>query len=367
MTELDELALQLKRNEAMRRAMPLTRLVDYGVSPADAVLIHNNTAAENPPEWHGACAALAVRHADIARLACADGRLPAGAEEWRQTAALYLSAQLAFNQDTAEKARLYEQARFALRAYAPLASGAHGVLVDELLLSSEPGTLHGWLVAPPGAAATAAVIIIGGLSGWGAVYLSMAISLARRGILCLLAEGPGQGATRLVSGLHLSLDTFPLFQCFVNHAQQLGAQRIGVWGNSFGGLFAARLAVMDPRVNAVCINGAPMRPELPGFRTAREQMHAVFGSNDGHDLQNHLRSLWLDASRDRIKAPMLVVEGGQDPLVPLGEQHAFLALSPGQGTVMTWDDGEHTIYNHAADRNERVCGWFHKALVGSGH
>lgn len=366
MSESDELALRLKRNEALRRAMPLTRLADYGVSPADAVLVHNNTAAENPPEWPDACEALAAWHTDLAYLACADGRLLAGAEEWRQAAALYLSAQLAFNLDTPEKARLYEKARHALRAYAPLATDAHGVRVDELQLSSDQGELHGWLVAPPGVAATAAVIIIGGLSGWGAVYLGMATSLARRGILCLLAEGPGQGATRLFSGLHLSQSTFPLFQRFVDHAQQLGAQRIGVWGNSFGGLLAARLAVMDARVNAVCINGAPMRPELPGFRTAREQMQAVFGSNDEHDVQKHLAALWLDASRDHINAPMLVVEGGQDPLVPLGEQHAFFALSPGQGTVMSWDDGEHTIYNHAAERNERVGGWFDKALVVPG-
>lgn len=366
MSESDELALRLKRNEALRRAMPLTRLADYGVSPADAVLVHNDTATENPPEWPDACEALAARHADLARMACADGRLLAGAEEWRQAAALYLSAQLAFNLDTPEKVRLYEKARHALRAYAPLAPDAHGVRVDELQLSSDQGVLHGWLVAPPGAAATAAVIIIGGLSGWGSVYLSMATSLARRGILCLLAEGPGQGATRLFSGLHLSQGTFPLFRRFVDHAQQLGAQRIGVWGNSFGGLLAARLAVMDTRVNAVCINGAPMRPELPGFRTAREQMQAVFGSNDEHDVQKHLAALWLDAERDHIDAPMLVVEGGQDPLVPLGEQHAFFALSPGQGTVMSWDDGEHTIYNHAAERNERVGGWFGEALVVPG-
>lgn len=368
MSESDELALRLKRNEALRRAMPLTRLADYGVSPADAVLIHHNTAADNPPEWPDACEALAASHADLACLACADGHLLAGAEEWRQAAALYLAAQLAFNLDTPEKVQLYEKARHALRAYAPLAPDAHGVRVDELRLFSDQGELHGWLVAPPGeVTATAAVIIIGGLSGWGAVYLSMAMSLASRGILCLLAEGPGQGATRLVSGLHLSHGTFSLFRRFVDHAQQLGAQRIGVWGNSFGGLLAARLAVIDVRVNAVCINGAPMRPELPGFRTAREQMQAVFGSNDEHDVQKHLAALWLDASRDHINAPMLVVEGGQDPLVPLGEQHAFLTLSPRQGTIMSWDDGEHTIYNHAAERNERVVGWFGEVLVGPSH
>jgi alpha-beta hydrolase superfamily lysophospholipase len=362
--ELKAPALLSKRNEALRRAVPLTRLADYGVAPHDALAIHEQTGAENPREWHEACEEIASRHAQAARQACAGGRLHAGADEWRQAAALYQAAQLAFNVDTPEKAMLYNQARHALRAYAPLAPVAHGVSVDELRLSSDQGELYGWLVAPPGGSVTAAVIIIGGLSGWGAAYLGMAMSLARSGMLCLLTEGPGQGSTRMVSGLHLSQGTFPLFRRFVDHAQLLGAQRIGVWGNSFGGLFAARLAVMDPRVKGVCINGAPMHPEVPGFQTAREQMGAVFGSNDEHDLQSHLASLWLDASRDRIDAPVLVVEGGQDPLVPLGEQHAFLALSPRQGTVMTWDDGEHTIYNHATDRNERICAWFHETLVG---
>ena len=62
---------------------------------------------------------------------------------------------------------------------------------------------------------------------------------------------------------------------------------------------------------------------------------------------------------------VLVVEGGLDPLLPLGGQAPFLRLSdaPGGG-VLTWPDGEHTIYNHAAQRNAQVADWFARHLAG---
>ena len=59
-----------------------------------------------------------------------------------------------------------------------------------------------------------------------------------------------------------------------------------------------------------------------------------------------------------------MVEGGHDPLVPLGSQSAFAALTT--STVVStlgWPDGEHTIYNHSDERNARVGDWFAARLA----
>lgn len=348
-----------KRNAALMRAVPLTRLVDYGVTVGDALELTARVSTEAAPAWDLVAEEMAGRYVSLAQEAAAGGCMISAAQAWACAAALYQVAQLAFNADEPRKAALYEAGRQAM-----LAHGAMVGSVSELQMPCPEGVLYGWQVSPPTGTAFAAVVIVGGLSGWGTVYLSMAHALACRGVLCVLAEGPGQGSTRMRSGLHLEAQTLPLFKRFVDHAQASGARRIGICGNSFGGLFAAHIAATDPRVSAVCINGAPMAPTVPDFRTAREQMVALFGVKSEAALESRLADLRISPHKHRIDASMLVVEGGRDPLVALGEQSSFFALVQRQRCqLMTWPDGEHTIYNHAAWRNARVADWFCAQLL----
>lgn len=347
-----------KHLAAMQRAVPVTRMVDYGVPLGDALHAHDLVTTDDSARWDEVCERLAARHHGFAEAAEETGQSATAAQAWRAASALLQCAQLAFNQDVPRKGALYEQARTALARHAHLS----GDLAD-LQLSTAHGALHGWTVRPDGATATAAVIILGGLSGWGSVYLDIGRALAARGLLAILAEGPGQGLTRLRGGMHLEERTLPLFSAFLDHAESLGARRFGVWGNSFGGLFAARLAASDRRVQAVCVNGAPMTPSIPTFRTAREQMEAVFGVDDEASLGHRLQWLAMSPRCHRIDAHMLVVQGGRDTLVPLGEQASFFTLVPTYAkATLTWEGGEHTIYNYAQERNARTADWFAERL-----
>jgi esterase/lipase len=110
-----------------------------------------------------------------------------------------------------------------------------------------------------------------------------------------------------------------------------------------------------------------MVPSVPTFRTAREQMDAVFGTTREPELAECLAALALDPSRHRTKAAMLILEGGRDVLVPIGSQKSFFDLSTSdRRSVLTWGDGQHTIYNHAQERNDRVADWFSKQLGVTG-
>lgn len=347
-----------KAVQALARAVPVTRMVDYGVPLGQALAVHQALPAQDAPPWERLCAVQADALAQIATRAERDGLVDTAAWAWRATAALLQCAQLAFNADVAPKVDLYRQAHAALLRHAMLAGD-----LEVLARDSPAGVLHGWLCRPA-RATRSAVVLLGGLSGWGGVYLDMARALARRGVLAVLAEGPGQGLTRLQSGLHMGPQTLPLLAHFVDLAQQRGATRIGVWGNSFGGLFAAQLAARDARVCAACINGAPLAPQVPAFRTAREQMDAAFGTTSDVALAGVLQALSLDPAHQRIRGPVLVLEGGCDPLVPAGSQDAFLDLAtqPRHSAVWRWPDGEHTLYNHALERNARVADWFAAVL-----
>jgi alpha-beta hydrolase superfamily lysophospholipase len=349
---------QKKQLEALRRAVPVTRMVDYGVPLGDALNIHARSACDNAPAWDVLCEQIAQRHLEGANEADIQGHAVTAQQAWRAASALLQCAQLAFNRDGPRKLELYQ------RSHAAFARGARDVShAEELTVPTPRGNLNGWVVRPTHCVPQAAVLVLGGLSGWGSVYFDMAQALAARGLLAVLGEGPGQGLTRMRSGLHLDTESLPLFKALLDVAAIECGDRVGVWGNSFGGLFAAHVAANDPRVKAVCINGAPFAPTIPSFRTAREQMQAVFGV-DEDALAEKLAALAMSTARHRIDGAMLVVEGGRDPMVPLGEQRAFLELGrPDRSHVLSWEDGEHTIYNHAAARNALVADWFSDWLL----
>lgn len=347
-----------KTNEALLRAVPCSRMRDYGVHAED-VAAWMAALAESPARpWHQIGESLAEARRELALAAQAQGKTNAARAEWLACAALLQCAQLAFHHDESRKHDLYEAAWEAFRQGLTLLPTA-----QELSISVPGRFLHGWAVLPHEFRARAAVVLVGGLSGWGPVYFSMAQALAARGVMAILAEGPGQGLPRLRHGLTLSAARMALFGRFLDVAQELGARRLGVWGNSFGGLFAAHMAVSDARVLAVCINGAPMRPEVPEFRTAREQMAALTGCHRPRDLAAAIAALTLCPDRHSTDAAMLVLEGGSDPLVPVGSQAEFFKLTSNVvQDLFHWEDGEHTIYNHAAERNARAADWFAQQL-----
>lgn len=350
---------RFKHLDALRRAIPVTRMVDYGVPLGDALSIHAQTAGDEPAAWDSACEQRAQCHHQAAARAEQAGRWLTAAHAWRASAALLQCGQLAFNEDQPRKVKLYAQAHEAMQRHARLSGD-----LDVVELQTPIGCVHGWVVRPTGGSPRAAVLILGGLSGWGSAYLDMGRALAARGVLAILGEGPGQGLTRMRSGLSMLVENLPVCGAFLDHAQQTHAVgRLGVWGNSFGGLLAARVALADTRVRALCINGAAARPGVPTFRTAREQMQAAFGVDSEEGLAACIQDLSMPPAQKPLAASVLVVEGGRDPLVAPGEQDSFLALAePGRGHKLHWADGEHTIYNHAPERNHRIADWFAEQL-----
>jgi alpha-beta hydrolase superfamily lysophospholipase len=180
----------------------------------------------------------------------------------------------------------------------------------------------------------------------------------------VLLEAPGQGETRLSGGLHLDARVDQAFSSTLDAVQQRTGYGgpFGVWGNSFGGLLAARAALHDDRFGACCVNGAIPNPVPLPFRAAREQTHALLGVDDDEDAARILRELWVDPAVERTDAALLVLHGGADPLVTLDQQKVFLELSS-RSTLRIWDDGEHTIYNHSAERTDVVGDWFRAHLV----
>lgn len=337
--------------DALWRAMGITRLLDCGMDYADVQALSRLT--NEGAAWDEAAEALGFAQLERGRVAeAADHRVTA-AEAYRASAACFLFAQMAYNFDVPRKIDLYRRFDDAVEA----ASRLHSGIFERVELPFEAGTMYGWLVAPVGPI-IGTVVLFGGQSGWGAAYLRHAHALNLRGIATLLAEGPGQGTTRLRGQLYLNVDIREAYSVFVDHvlAQPNLGGKVALWGNSMGGLYAATTAASDGRIAAICVNGAPARPRLLSFRTFQEQAFAMYGSDQPDAVQANLDSIAFGPD-DRISCPLLVLHGGEDPIVSLEEQQPFLDAAA-NASLRVWDDGEHTIYNHSAERTAYVADWF---------
>ncbi|MCF3639812.1 prolyl oligopeptidase family serine peptidase [Rhizobium sp. TRM95111] len=343
----------VKANLAHQRAMPMTRLLDCGMDHADAGRLLARTSAGEP--WDRVAETIATVRLEQADWAESEGR-PITASEARQRGiAALVFAQMAFNFDEPRKVELYRNLVAACHKLGPVFD-----LPFERIETDFAGkSLIGWLVRPASHAASGTVILFGGQSGWGIAYLPLARELAARGLAALLVEGPGQGETRIEQRLYLQADVEAAFSRWVDFVlsdASLGAP--GIWGNSYGGLWAARTASSDDRIRACCVNGSFAKPGILPFRTAFEQSAAMLGIDDRAAIEAVMESLRFNPARQRITCPLLVLHGGADPLVTLGDQQPFLDAAIGEAELRVWPDGEHTIYNHSFERNALVADWF---------
>lgn len=358
--------------DVLWRSMSPARMIDYGTDFDDVLALQHLTSIGMP--WDVAAEGLADRHLRRAANAHGDGRTATAQEAYQSATACLVFAQMAFNADGDRKRVLYARLTETIAARAATCSdaavrttGAHQPApCQEVVVPFGAGRMFGWRLLPSGPV-HGTVIVFGGQSGWGPAYFRQADALGRRGLAVLLAEGPGQGRTRLEGGVLLDVDLRAAYRAFIDHLAELdGARPVGLWGNSNGGLYAATAAASDPRVAAVCVNGAPARPQLLSFRSYREQAAAMLGTDDPESIQANLDRIALQP-QDRIDCPVLVLHGGSDPLVTLQDQQPFLdaAAHHGDATVKVWDDGDHTIYNHASERNALVADWFAAKLISA--
>ncbi|MBR8429148.1 alpha/beta hydrolase [Burkholderia cenocepacia] len=351
-TELSPFALSLQR------AMPVTRLLDCGMDYADAVALHARTSAGEP--WDVAAEALADAQLARATQAADAGHLVTAADAQAMAIADLLFAQMAFNHDVPRKRALY----------ARLVDASHDLArwsdkrIERVEVPFDAARLIGWLVRPPTEPIRGTVIVFGGQSGWGFAYWPIARALAARGVATLLAEGPGQGETRLEQRVFVDVDMTAAYRRFVDHVAERVPGPIGIWGNSIGGLWAASTAASDARIAACCVNGALAAPTLLPFRTFVEQAAAMLGNDDPEAVSANFARMRFSSERDRIACPLLVLHGGADPLIRLDDQQPFLdAATSGDATLRVWPDGEHTIYNHASERTAFACDWFVERLA----
>src|ERR1700738_1125839 len=118
-----------------------------------------------------------------------------------------------------------------------------------------------------------------------------------------------------------------------------------------------------------CCNGGVIKPTLArGKTTFFAKMIAACGTND----EEEALAAWgaVDpiaptiAPRSGNGYPLLIVQGGKDPMIPTAASEMLLGAAPTDDKEMVvFSDGDHCIYNHRDDRDALIADWARSRLA----
>jgi esterase/lipase len=329
----------------------LERMTGYGVDYADAIELRARII--DGADWKEAGITLAD---EVLALAPQDASTASRINCLHRASALLRMSQMMMLDNSVERAEIFNRAA-ALYASA----AALGLNRKRVVIEGPGGPLVGWLIGSTAQHSIGSAIIFGGIEGWAMDFDSMGDALAERGIDALMLDCPGQGETRFAHGHYLSTSWQDNISGVVDFLQAREPDRpIGIVGNSMGGSFAMSFAGADKRIVACCNNGGVMKPSMGRFvgGTFLAKMVAFCGTND----ENLAIAIWDSVlplqAEENPDYQLLVVQGGEDPLVPNEHAQVLLQMAPTRNKRMVlFSDGNHCIYNHRRDRDNLIADW----------
>ena len=161
--------------------------------------------------------------------------------------------------------------------------------------------------------------------------------LIRRGISCLVMDGPGTGEAIRFRGMPLRFDYERAGSACVDYLEtrpDVDADRIGIMAISLGGYYAPRCASLEPRFKACIAWGAIWdyhatwkRRIDAGFKTSLSvpghHISWIFGVETLDDALVKLKDYRLDGVVQNMRCPLLITHGAEDEQVPLADAQAL--------------------------------------------
>lgn len=222
--------------------------------------------------------------------------------------------------------------------------------------------LKAWLLRPD-ATPLGTVAFVHGWGSDGGRMAALAQHVVARGMTTLLVDLPGHGRTGPVESYNavLMVDDLRAVRDWIAARIDLRPRPAAILGYSFGGLGAYVAASRDPRWAALVVMSAPCGPMeatrlyldgrgLPGrwlVATVRSSVIRALGVDpDEFDAERNLPS---------IKAPVMIVHGENDEVVPVWHAKRLAELVPsGLGTLMLVPKADHSAPLADAAVGQRV-------------
>lgn len=169
------------------------------------------------------------------------------------------------------------------------------------------------------------------------VYLRGVAELVRRGMSCLVVDGPGSGEAARFRDLYLRYDYEVAGSAALDYLEKrkdVNAQRAAIMALSAGGYYAPRAASMDHRYKACVAWGAiwdyhaTWKKRLAAYGTSLHAVpdHHIFWIMNAKSTEEALRKLEgfrLDGVVQKMRCSFLLVHGEDDKQIPMRDARAL--------------------------------------------
>ncbi len=189
-----------------------------------------------------------------------------------------------------------------------------------------------------------------------------------RGIATLSVDGPGQGEAEYDLAIRPDWEVpGAAILDAVTALPGIDPARIGIWGVSLGGYYAARVAGGgDQRVRATIALCGPyclgdIWDLLPELSRAAFTVRSKSPSED--EARARASELALAGVGARITAPLLIVAGQQDRIFPWQDAERLHAETAGQSELLLLADGNHGCANVTYKHRGYSADWMARALA----
>ncbi len=324
---LSELKTEVQ-GRADRHAYPVSEL-----EPAEVREALGNLKPRDRDEWASAWSAIGDRH--MAEAKSASGAT--AAKEYKYAFEYYLFARFPL-ENSPEKVKAYEKALEAFAAYAKLQDPA----IEIVRIPFEGKEIIGYLRLPKGVRHAPLVLTIGGLDGRKENASFRNDAYLDHGVGYFSFDMPGTGQSPIRQVVPGAEREFTRVLDYIATRKDIDAKRVVVYGGSWGGHWAARLAYLErERIRGAVVQGGPVheyfQPEWQkkaiGTREYLfelfEARAAIYGAKTLDEFLAYGPKMSLKTAGwlDKPSAPMLVINGMRDTQVPV--EDLFLLMRSG--------------------------------------
>ncbi|RJP68688.1 MAG: alpha/beta hydrolase [Candidatus Abyssobacteria bacterium SURF_17] len=321
-----------------------------------------------PGSWVYELSQPAAEHEAAAREAEAANDTATAAQEYQKAAVFYFVARFPFV-STPAKAEAY---RKHIECYLEAAKYFDPPL-EQVRIPFEGKTIIGYLRVPD-VGEPPVVIVTGGVDTWKSDVERQCQAMLAEGMAVFAFDMPGTGESQWA----LDPTSDRVYGAVVEYLKARGdldGENIGVYLQSFAGLFAVKLALVDPDVKAAVNIGGPIHlaftPEhikkVPDVmvktiaNAMREDLDASFEETVSRAKPMSLGEQGLLKKPER-QAALLSINGDQDPLVPIEDLYIISKSGIQQDEWVYAGDG-HCAPDNLKEHAPKAASWLKAHLA----
>lgn len=332
------------------------RFTANGVLPSDFDRVTRDL--DHWDDWCAAWSAVGAEHEDLGRTALAEGRLRSAGEHLARAAVYHHFAKFVFVEDLGQMRAAHDRAVACLDDALPHLDPP-GRRIE---MPFEAGRLVGVLRLPSGPGPHPVVLLLPGLDSTKEELGSTERTFLDRGLATLSIDGPGQGEAEY--DVPIRGDWAPVAELLwdeLGRLPEVDRDRLAVWGVSLGGYYAARVAAaLGDRAKACVSLAGPFNfgecwdglPEL-----TRRTFHVRSGAIDEAEARRIAHTLGMAEHAADLVAPLLIVFGRQDRLIPWQQAELLRSATPGPTELLMLERGNHGCANVAPWHRPYTADW----------